>query len=346
MRWQNRKPKVPGFSLVEALISLAIISIVSLAFAGLFGQMNREMRATNEKNDANEFFAKTATILSHLPVCDCQLSANSTPFDSTAAQPISNISKVLSSCEPTAELLMASNTLIPSSRTTLSVDQIQITNIESLGSPDLYRGILKVTYKSDTLVRALKGFEYELRFETNPLSPATQKQLTRCVAISGITASPTPTNISGSCPSGEYLSGISNGVIQCTPLPPPTLTSFTCPANEYLTGVVNGTPQCSALKMKSCPPGQFMVGHNSGNLDCTRAPNPTPTPTSPWSLGNPGPGCSSNNCISEDFGPCTGNNCLTNGLSCKGASCSACAVGAVCTGALCCTGPLCPGCSP
>lgn len=68
-------------------------------------------------------------------------------------------------------------------------------------------------------------------------------------------------------------------------------------------------------------------------LESTRAPaavvaaTPAPTPTTldpytlPFSRTNPGPGCKGMGCAASDFGPCEGVSCTTNGGQCTGVAC-------------------------
>lgn len=88
----------------------------------------------------------------------------------------------------------------------------------------------------------------------------------------------------------------------------------------------------------TCSPGEYAVGFSKGKVICSNVPanvvQPAKTPITP------GAGCDTAFCVANDFGPCEGFMCKTNGNYCKGFGCHATGTSATCDGMSCKTGPI------
>ena len=52
-----------------------------------------------------------------------------------------------------------------------------------------------------------------------------------------------------------------------------SVSDLTCPAGEAVTGIVNGVPQCAAINLNfPCPSGYVVIGISNGNPVCASAP--------------------------------------------------------------------------
>lgn len=95
-----------------------------------------------------------------------------------------------------------------------------------------------------------------------------------------------------------------------------------------------------------CPDGQFMIGFSEGAVQCSAVSidGGVSNASEDLDVTKPGPGCEGISCITADYGPCFGIDCVTNGKKCSGTGCTACAEGASCGGIDCCAGPGCKRC--
>ena len=79
------------------------------------------------------------------------------------------------------------------------------------------------------------------------------------------------------CPVNQYISQINpmTGAVTCANIPPGVLVP-SCPAGQYMTSITNGVPTCSAPApaaiTTSCPAGQVMTGLNNNAAVCTPMP--------------------------------------------------------------------------
>ncbi|MFA5041574.1 MAG: hypothetical protein WC464_08085 [Bdellovibrionales bacterium] len=74
-----------------------------------------------------------------------------------------------------------------------------------------------------------------------------------------------------SCPAGQGLTGIVNGIPQCAPL---GVINYTCPGGGAATSIVNGQPQCAPKGVinYSCPSGQYIASISNGTANCFSVP--------------------------------------------------------------------------
>jgi hypothetical protein len=200
-----------GFSILEVLVAAAISLMMFLGFASLSGQMSKEMKHSDQRADALEFRTAVTGLLADLQTCSCQLNLNLSDIDLTGPSPNASLSALKTSCKPTASLFAAPNQAITGSNSRLTIDQIRLIKIESLGVLNKYRGRLSFGYKSDNLLRAIPGFDVEVRFSTDPGSPASAKRVLSCDFVGGASGT-----VSGICPPGQFVTGISGGDVLCS----------------------------------------------------------------------------------------------------------------------------------
>ncbi|MFA5041573.1 MAG: hypothetical protein WC464_08080 [Bdellovibrionales bacterium] len=74
-----------------------------------------------------------------------------------------------------------------------------------------------------------------------------------------------------SCPSGQGLTGIVNGVPQCSTL---GVFNYSCPSGTAASSIVNGVPQCTPVGVinLTCPSGQYVLNVVNGVTSCATPP--------------------------------------------------------------------------
>lgn len=203
-----------GFTLIEILIAVSVMSLIGMAFMSLMDQMHKELKWANRKVEALEFRMMVARSLSDLSLCSCQLNKHGSRFNSLVPKPQMAVSKFQSSCLDNSSVLFAANEALPGSSTQLEIQSLKIIDIESLGSPNLFRGRFQVEYKSDPKSIQMRGFEIDLRFRTDAMSPDTDKKIVQCESSSSSTS--LASNSLGTCPTGQFMTGIQDGSVQCS----------------------------------------------------------------------------------------------------------------------------------
>ena len=88
----------------------------------------------------------------------------------------------------------------------------------------------------------------------------------------------------------------------------------------------------------TCSPGEYAVGFSKGEVICSSVPANVVQPAK--SPITPGAGCSKAFCVANDYGPCKGLMCKTNGNYCDGMGCQATGPMATCDGMGCKAGPI------
>ncbi len=84
----------------------------------------------------------------------------------------------------------------------------------------------------------------------------------------------------------------------------------------------DGSPSGNIVGM--CPDGSIVTGITANGVVCkaiSASINPVDTPV--YTPSHPGPGCIGNQCVTHDYGPCNGDQCITNGQACTGNQCCA-----------------------
>jgi prepilin-type N-terminal cleavage/methylation domain-containing protein len=205
--------KDKGFSMIELMVTLGILSIMGFAFTSIVINSNKEMKALEQKADALTLRANIEGTLSNLPVCTCNLVNNASVINVDAlGTTFSDVGEIKSSCAVGASTVVAGNAV--AAGTQLEVDNIKIENIESLGVAENYKAKMNIRFKlNSNNIRAIKPITLNVHFKTDSTTPTTAKKITECSFVAGSSG---VAQISGSCPEGQYLRGFENGEMICS----------------------------------------------------------------------------------------------------------------------------------
>ncbi len=271
--------------MIEMLVAIGILGIVISGFISMMSYMRRELQAANRKVEAIELRRTATTYMSDLPTCGCQLNLNGGTFDATLvapAVPEMNISKLQTGCAPTASSVLEENQTVPGSSANLAVESVKLQSIEATGSPNRYRGRLHIEFKSDSQTYSTRGFEFEIRFRTDPATPDTAKKVVACEFVGSSdgagAAGGAGGGITGNCPPGQYMMGIQNGMVRCSAV---AVNGATSNSNSGSWTLTTPGPGCEGT---SCITGDYGVcegtscvtnGNYCNGVDCA-ACGPTP----------------------------------------------------------------------
>lgn len=215
--------KQAGFTIIEVLISVSILGIVGMGFMSMMEYMRKEIQSANRKVDLIELRRVTSNYMADLTNCGCQLNLNGGTIDTTVSSPATpetTISQIQTGCAVGSTPVMISNHLVPGSSANLAVDTIKLQSIQSMGAANRYRGKFRVEFKNDSTAYPMKGFELEVRFRTDPLTPDNAKKVATCDFVGssdgGGGGAGGGTGITGTCPEGQYVKAIQNGIVKCS----------------------------------------------------------------------------------------------------------------------------------
>ncbi|RYZ69553.1 MAG: type II secretion system protein [Proteobacteria bacterium] len=160
------KKSSSGFSLIEVLVSLAILSILCFAMITVMSNMNRESRGLTEKLGSLTLQGELSQITANPDLCSklvqnfggkqfnsSDLTTAKIELDSIGFDPASPVAKVGELASPLS--------------TSLRVKSIELTNFTSTGVVDNYSARLVVQYDPAVMVRALLPAVIKLQLRTS-----------------------------------------------------------------------------------------------------------------------------------------------------------------------------------
>lgn len=202
--------------MVELMVALGIMSIIGFAFTAIIINSNKEMKSLEMKADSLTLKSNVEGTLGNLTICSCIMNSFASTFNADdLVNTDSVITTIKSSCEATASTVIAENADVPGTK--LAIDKIKIENIEYLGSAELYKGKLRISYQASvTNFRPLRPISLDIRFKTQAGSPSSAKKIVQCDFISGNGSGSSPPLNVASCPPDQYLRGIQDGQPLCS----------------------------------------------------------------------------------------------------------------------------------
>lgn len=170
-----------GFSIIEVLVALSLVTIVSLAVANLLTMQQKEMRAIKEKLSTTDLESITKKIIMNDNYCQCLFKGNT--FNSITKTwntfPTSLPSSFDAACVPVGGDLFKVGNKLPSS--SVEVSGFKMNNIFEIviGSGN-YVGEMNIKFKADSMVRSVKDVNVSMGFTVNPLDPPAAQNVAAC----------------------------------------------------------------------------------------------------------------------------------------------------------------------
>ncbi len=294
-----------GFTLVEALVAIAVMSVGLFAIMTFVSAQQKETRALNENLDKIDLLKLLNSTLADGTVCTLEVQENPLAFNPASIipyptagmnqNPSFRIGQFRSSDDVTSPTVLVVGDSY-GSNSTLKVESIVLNIIGAQPDPNKFTGEFVVSIDSSSMVRQLKPIRIMTTVLTDKNSFAPSKKIIGCLSPLVAAANSAPPVMSV-CP------------ILPSPPPPPVAvpvggdcSSFSCPAaNPYLAGC-----NLTALGSK----GSFIVRYTKG----------TPSSTYLQEGTNCGKGgfTGSLYCSTVDSGPVSATSCpvhLGRGLS-------------------------------
>jgi prepilin-type N-terminal cleavage/methylation domain-containing protein len=300
-----------GFSLVEALVVLAITSITGFAVMQTMRDSTNTMALSEAKFDELELIRQIQSNLVFKPACEFNFKNQG-----IASLTTGNILKVLNANDK--ELFTVGQTVGNRS--------LKIAKFEFSIKPEVeaeYNAV-KATWPAGATYYML---DVQFKVTTEKLKTSLGgKEMTRTIPIK---VKIDPSHIISECFSTNDAENY-------------TAVNAVC---AQMGGVFNPTSEkcefeqnCAAVTEAKLIPAKCVdekidvaIKKVMADLAATRVPaaepaaSPTPPAIDPFKLPfsytNPGPGCTGSSCAASDFGPCNGTFCTTNGGSCVGIGC-------------------------
>jgi prepilin-type N-terminal cleavage/methylation domain-containing protein len=185
-----------GFSLIECIVVILIISVLSLGFASMTSNQQKEMKALQQKSEIVEVRASLLQNLSLYEVCTWQFKDK--VIDTTNVTSLQKSTTTLSfntlyiGPDAGSSILAQAGTNLAGSQSGMKVATITFEEITATGMPDEYMGYLTVQFNDQTLVRPLKPARIQKIVHVIGTDPTSAKRIDRCVVESYSQVFPLP----------------------------------------------------------------------------------------------------------------------------------------------------------
>ncbi len=159
-----------GFSLIELLLAVSIMSILALGFSTMLVNVSREQRSMQEKFGLLELQNTMMSAFADGSTCLAQLNQNSPTLNllSTSIPPIS-YQQLLMGSAPTSPLLAKVGDPLPGFPPgQLQVLSINLDNIVASGTTNVYGADLLINIDPSSMVRSFKPAKLKLLFTVTP----------------------------------------------------------------------------------------------------------------------------------------------------------------------------------
>lgn len=183
-----------GFSLLELVISIGLMTIMISAILTVILNLIREQQNINHKMNLLNIERSIQAAFADTEDCDCNF-INKT-FDATKSDAKLDLSEIKMSCQPNAGVLVKTSAAQIAGNENL-VDRIFLTGISPSSKAGEYVSWLQVQPKKTPTGRVLRPNPIYFRFKTDVSSPDSAKVITGCVSAGSLQngVPPTPANI-------------------------------------------------------------------------------------------------------------------------------------------------------
>jgi hypothetical protein len=177
-----------GSGLIQVLATLAISLIIMVGLFSVIDSIRSETRSLEEKLAVLSLESTLIRTLHDLNTCS-NILRTPTPwvFNSSlvggSSPPVLNLSSIPSTSNPGAPALISVGTSASPTVRNLIISSIQLQGIS--GSGDNYTGQFVVSFDNSRLVRSIKHLSVQIRFSTDPTTPATAKRVVGCQSSTG-----------------------------------------------------------------------------------------------------------------------------------------------------------------
>lgn len=274
-----------GFSIIEALIAIGIISIGFYAMSTFVSVQQKETRALNENLDKIDLRNLLESTLADGTVCTFEVQVSPLFLDpakiKTGPVPSFRLTKIHSSDDAAAPAVLEVGGTY-GSNASIKVQNIVLNIIKDDADPDKFTGEFVVTLDPASLVRPLKPITVQTIIYTDTTTTAPNKKIIACL-------SPEVVAKAYSCPAPPATSNVVVGG-DCRAFSCPAARPFLAGCNltalgskgSFIVRYTKGAPSSIYLQEgTNCGKGGF-----TGTLTCSSTDNgPTSFATCPVHLG-------------------------------------------------------------
>lgn len=169
-----------GLSLIEVMVSLAIGSIVMMAFTSMMSSQQSQLRAVSQKLELLSLETIMLKEFSKSDVCTWQLAGKLVDLRGslTVTRPsptILQLAQLHQGLDAASPILVQSGSLLPGSPDNVRVDSIEFRDIYPTGSPNEYRGTLQVNFNAQSLVYAMQPARLSQIITVDATNPGSAK---------------------------------------------------------------------------------------------------------------------------------------------------------------------------
>ncbi|MBL7670292.1 MAG: prepilin-type N-terminal cleavage/methylation domain-containing protein [Bdellovibrionaceae bacterium] len=181
-----------GASLIEILVSLAILGIVASGFLTVVINQQKQLHHVNQKQEVAELKAYLLSTFTNSDSCTCSLRPTDTAqpgplvFDSNVVDGSQAmiIPKIVEGCALGAKNLAGAGELVPGTQTNLRVQDIRLVKIQPGGNPLEWFGYLQISFDPTSTPISLKPLQVKQRFTIDTIAPsvAANRLIKSCIA--------------------------------------------------------------------------------------------------------------------------------------------------------------------
>lgn len=172
--WPLEKGKLcnnySGFTIIEILVSISLISMSMAALMAIFSIQTKEMKAMEQKSEILELKNQILLSFYKSDVCSWQMKDkqidSSTATTTVASPTVLPLSQIYQGLDNSSLLLIKAGEKLQFSNTGLIVDKIEFKEFIQTGVPNQLNGVIEVSFKRESLVRSIKPLRILQKIKT------------------------------------------------------------------------------------------------------------------------------------------------------------------------------------
>lgn len=177
-----------GFSIIEVLVVVGIMSVISLGLMTLISNQRSEIQAIDEKMAVQSIQVQLRNVLSSTPFCGCFIGAHTFNYSTLTWNtfPTSVASSYDSTCTPIGAAFLNVGSNVSPKLLTTSMSLQNVT--ETITGSGNFTANLTVEFDQNLLKRSLKPVSVPMYFTINMTDPIAARRLSSCFSVAPASA--------------------------------------------------------------------------------------------------------------------------------------------------------------